>query len=435
MKLLEIVLKLNLESISKPAFQKNYSIYQKKHEEQTEEEKNAPILLKWAGLLIRLRNTNDKLEEKTVNPKQAEEIVNSVNIEELNGLPSFGDEIRNAIANVIRGISVSMWNKNNDIDTSIKTLSKALSITLNNEAKNKLLQDLKKLNELKKERELQGEPISSAPGIGNFYGIGTAIYGDTYYFIVFHIPVLPLGRYNCQQLFNGYRFLGKLKLHKWQKIWQVGLPIGILLWIIIAAIVNNNSSNSSYSESNSSPLNSNPSSTKDYSSSNDNTTSSNTYTTPIKTESQYKGNQLVNGSSPFDRCFGKGKYSGQAWIKFDNSNASDALVSLVNVNSEKTIRNEYIKAGSTYKMSNVPTGTYYIKVYYGSDWNPTKINFCGTTGAFDSDEHFSKSDDSNDYIEISNSASGYSTWTITLYSVANGNMSTQPTNASDFFKN
>jgi len=144
---------------------------------------------------------------------------------------------------------------------------------------------------------------------------------------------------------------------------------------------------------------------------------------------------LSNGASPFDRCFGKGKYSGQAWIKFDNSNSSDAIVSLVNVYSEKVIRNEYIKAGSTYKMGNVPTGTYYIKVYYGNDWNPTKNNFCDTPGAFDSDEHYSKSDNPKDYIEIVNSSSGYSTWTITLYSVVNGNMSTQPTNESDFFKN
>ena len=435
MKLLEIVLNLNLESISKPTFQKNYNIYQKKYQEQVEEEKNAPVLKKWAELLIQLRNTNNKLEDKTVNPKQVESTVNSVNIEELNSLPSFGNEIRNAIANVIRGISISSWNKHSDIETSIKILNKALSITLNNDAKNGLLQDLKKLNELKKDRDLQGEPIDSAPGIGNHYGIGTAIYGDTYYFIFFHIPILPIARYNCQQIFNGYRFFGRLKLHKWQKIWQVGLPIGILLWIIIAVLVNNNSSDSSYSDNYSTSSYSNPSNTNEYPLTNNNSTPSNTYSTPIQTESLYKGNQLANGSSPFDRCFGKGRYSGQAWIKFDNSNASDAIVSLVNVYSEKTIRNEYVKAGTSYKMSNVPIGTYYIKVYYGNDWNPTKTNFCGTLGAFDSDEHFSKSDNPNDYIEISNTEAGYSTWTITLYSVANGNMSTQSTNESDFFKN
>ena len=437
MKLLEKVLALNLESVSKPTFQKNFSIYQKKYKEQAEEEKNAPVLMKWAELLIQLRDANDKIEEKTINPKQAEAEVNLINIQELNSLPSFGDEIRKALANVMRGISVSIWNKHNDIDTSIRTLNKALLISLDNESKNKLLSDLKKLNDLKREKELRGEPLKSAPNLGTTYGIGTTIYGDTLYFVVLGIPVLPISRYNCEELFSGhYRFYGKLKLHKWQKIWQWTLPIAIILWITISSIIDSNNSTTSYSNTYTSPYYTTPqANANDYTPKSDYTEPSNSYLTPIKKESDFKGNQLSNGSSPFDRCFGKGKYGGQAWIKFDNSNSSDAVVSLINVYSEKAIRNEYIKAGSTYKMGNVPTGTYYLKVYYGNDWNPTKTNFCGTSGAFDSDEHYSKSDNPKDYIEIVNSSTGYSTWTITLYSVLNGNMATEPTNAADFFKN
>jgi len=437
MKLLEIVLTLNIESVSKPTFEKNYRIYKKKYDGQVEDEKNAPVLMKWAELLIHLRETNDKIEEKTIKPKQAEESVNAINIQELNNLPSFGDEIRKALANVIRGISVSMWNKHSDIDTSIRTLDKALLINLDNESKNKLLTDLKKLNDLKREKELRGEPIKSAPNLGTTYGIGTTIYGDTLYFVVLGIPVLPLARYNCQELYSGhYRFYGKLKLHKWQKIWQWALPLVIVLWITISSLIDSTNSNNSYSNNYTPPSYTPPqSNNNDYTPKNDYTAPSNDYLTPLKTESEYKGNQLSNGASPFDRCFGKGKYAGQAWIKFDNSNSSDAIVSLVNVYSEKVIRNEYIKAGTSYKMTNVPTGTYYIKVYYGNDWNPTKTNFCSTLGAFDNDERYSKSDNPKDYIDIENSSTGYSTWTITLYSVLNGNMSTEPTNASDFFKN
>lgn len=436
MKLLEKVLALNLESVSKPTFEKNYKIYQKKYEQQVEEEKNAPILRKWAELLIQLRDTNDKIEEKTITPKQVESVTNSINIEELNNIPSFGDEIRKALANTVRSISVSIWNNYSDIYTSIRIINKAIEINLNSEAKDKLLLDLKKLNELKKEKELKGEPISSAPYLGNFYGIGFTVYGDTYYFTVFHIPVLPLARYNCQETFNGYRFFGKLKLHKWQKIWQWALPLALVFWVAISFITDSNNTNSSYSDNYTPQSYTAPqSNSNDYASKNNYVPPSNTYLTPVKTESKYKGNQLSNGASPFDRCFGKGKYSGQAWIKFDNSNSSDAIVCLINIYSEKVVRNEYIKAGSTYKMSNVPTGTYYIKVYYGTDWNPTKINFCGTLGAFDSDERYSKSDNPKDYIEIVNSSTSYSTWTITLYSVLDGNMSTKPTSGADFFKN
>ena len=86
-------------------------------------------------------------------------------------------------------------------------------------------------------------------------------------------------------------------------------------------------------------------------------------------------------------------------------------------------------------MNNIPSGTYYLKVYYGRDWNPYKDNFCGTPGAFDTNGHFSKSDSPNDYIVVNDNDYGYTTGSITLYSVANGNMSTEPTTAADFFSN
>src|SRR5690606_11405044 len=60
-------------------------------------------------------------------------------------------------------------------------------------------------------------------------------------------------------------------------------------------------------------------------------------------------NQLENGASPLDDCFGTGKYAGQAYIVFKNSNASDAIVCLVNNSTDKTIRNEYIRKGTDCK--------------------------------------------------------------------------------------
>lgn len=51
---------------------------------------------------------------------------------------------------MLRGISVSMWNVHHDIDTAIKTITKALSINLTSENKTKLNADFSKLKELKK---------------------------------------------------------------------------------------------------------------------------------------------------------------------------------------------------------------------------------------------------------------------------------------------
>jgi curved DNA-binding protein CbpA len=152
-------------------------------------------------------------------------------------------------------------------------------------------------------------------------------------------------------------------------------------------------------------------------------------------ESPFKGNSLTNGDSPLNNCFGEGRYGGDAWIEFSNDNKSDAIVCLVNVNTGRTIRNEYIKANNIYKMNRVPSGTYYLKVYYGNDWNPFKTNFCNGEGGFDTDEKYSKSDDPSDYINIKNTETSYSTYTITLYSVPMGNMSSEKINSSEFFKN
>lgn len=155
----------------------------------------------------------------------------------------------------------------------------------------------------------------------------------------------------------------------------------------------------------------------------------------LKTPSKYRGNQLKNGASPLNACFGKGIYSQNAWLKFDNSNKSDAIVCLVRYFDNKTIRNEYIKAGAKFEMSKIPSGTYYIKVYYGNDWNPNKKNFCGINGAFERNVSFSKSDKIGDLIKIENTSTSYTTGTITLYAVENGNMSTENINEEDFFEN
>jgi hypothetical protein len=144
--------------------------------------------------------------------------------------------------------------------------------------------------------------------------------------------------------------------------------------------------------------------------------------------------QLNNGDSPLDNCFGQGVYYGNAYITFRNSNNSDAIVCLVSLQTGKTIRNEYIRAGTDFNMSSIPAGTYYLKVFYGNDWNPKIKNPCGTLGSFEQDAHFSKSDRPSDYIQVRNDEGGYTTGEITLYTVAGGNMDQQRISEGEFFK-
>jgi hypothetical protein len=153
---------------------------------------------------------------------------------------------------------------------------------------------------------------------------------------------------------------------------------------------------------------------------------------PTFTESPYKGNQLSNGSSPLDACFGKGIYSGNATLTIKNGSSSDAIVCLYSVSSRRTIRNEYVRKSSSFTMDNIAQGYYKIRVFYGNDWNPTLENSCGTKGNFESDVSFSEFD-GQQYFE--DSYDGYTIATITLYTVAGGNASTSRISQSDFFNN
>lgn len=76
---------------------------------------------------------------------------------------------------------------------------------------------------------------------------------------------------------------------------------------------------------------------------------------------RYFGNEIVNENSKNN-------------ILIRNSYESEAVVCLVE--SEKprrTIRHHYMKAGATLRMNNIPDGNYFLKVYYGTTWDTSKI--------------------------------------------------------------
>lgn len=146
--------------------------------------------------------------------------------------------------------------------------------------------------------------------------------------------------------------------------------------------------------------------------------------------SPYIGNQLENGASPLDDCFGPGYYNGNATLTVRNGGRSDAIICLYSISKDRTIRNEYVQKNSTYKMSSIPQGYYTIRVFYGNDWNPNLENSCNTYGNFESDVNFTEFD-TEQFFE--DSSRGYTNATITLYEVANGNASSSEINQSTFF--
>jgi len=153
-KLLEHLLKLNIESVSKPTFEKNYLIEKKKHEERIEQEKNAPLLKEWARILISIQKKVEEVENETLKASDALSYVKSVfDLATLNDLPQFANEIRTQIGYSIRSMSIASWNKQNDIKNSLKLIEYALKINVNSIAKEKFTQDRSELQELEKKYE------------------------------------------------------------------------------------------------------------------------------------------------------------------------------------------------------------------------------------------------------------------------------------------
>ena len=149
-----------------------------------------------------------------------------------------------------------------------------------------------------------------------------------------------------------------------------------------------------------------------------------------ESSNQYLGNQLENGASPFNDCFGSGYYNGNATLTIKNGGGSDAIVCLYSISKGRTIRNEYVRKDSNFIMSNIAQGYYKIRVFYGNDWNPELESNCGATGNFESDLSFSEFDN-EEFFE--DSSRGYTNATITLYAVENGNASSSSIDQSSFF--
>lgn len=401
--LLEHILTLNIDGLNKPTFQKNYEIVKRKNQERIEQERNAPILRKYARYLIQSKSKIEELENKTLTPTSLLSWVNSyISIPDVNRLPQTFDEIKNQVALSLRAMSVEVWNSYSNIDVSIDLINKANSITgLKPETQENLTDAKKQLTELKTKID-----------IANLVRQRT-------------VSTQTQTRTNSTTRTTS----NSSSNNNSGCLWLIG--IAVLIGIIIA-IANSNNSSSSYNDSSTNNSYTNPSTnyTNDNSDNSPTTTSVEEYTPPV--ESEYKGNQLKDGASPLDGCFGKGIYSGNATLTIDNGGSSDAIVCLYSIDNGRTIRNEYVRKNSSFTMSNIAQGTYKIRVFYGNDWNPTLTNSCGTKGNFESDVHFSEFD-GTEYFEDSDR--GYTMATITLYTVAGGNASSSSIDQSTFFNN
>lgn len=152
--LLSHVLKLNIDGLNKPTFQKNYEIVRERNQKRIELENNAPLIKKWASVIVELKELIANIDAgNKFNEAKFHELNNLVNIIELNNSPIYLDEIRLQIGYLLRGLSISIWNKLEDIKTSIQVIDLALKIKIDKDINQKFLKDKADLLELEKKYE------------------------------------------------------------------------------------------------------------------------------------------------------------------------------------------------------------------------------------------------------------------------------------------
>ena len=141
-----------------------------------------------------------------------------------------------------------------------------------------------------------------------------------------------------------------------------------------------------------------------------------------------------NGYSPYNSFFGKGIYNNKTdnTISVSSPSFSDIVFLLKDINTNRTIRNEYIRSGSTFNLTGIPYGTYTFTYFSGKNWSNNVLLKNGQIkGGFTKSTSFSKSEKIKDRMTFEKGY--YGTYTIKLTQELNGNLKTQSSNENEFF--
>lgn len=148
----------------------------------------------------------------------------------------------------------------------------------------------------------------------------------------------------------------------------------------------------------------------------------------------YETTYFNTGDIPYSDIFGKGRYDKKSknYIEISNEENTDAIVFLETLEGKK-IRHVYICKNEKYKMKQIPTGKYIIKIMYGNNWNIQKYSSFGPVGGFMENETFYKSETNNPFVFPAYSSGKMLNYSITLNETNSGNIITEPISKGDFF--
>lgn len=139
------------------------------------------------------------------------------------------------------------------------------------------------------------------------------------------------------------------------------------------------------------------------------------------------------GSSPYDSYFGKGIYNDtDNYIEVTAPTNTHVVFILINSDTNRRIRNEFIRKGETFKMTKIPYGKYDYMYFTGRNWsNNLTINNGKVKGAFKDYPSFNRNKYQTDQIKFERGY--YGGYEIKLVQSVGGNLETQSISENNFF--
>lgn len=134
--------------------------------------------------------------------------------------------------------------------------------------------------------------------------------------------------------------------------------------------------------------------------------------------------EIDNGQLPACYNFVPKKSKIDNYLEVKVGGGTDVAIKVMNLKTDKCIRYVFVNSGSTYKIRNIPEGTYYLKIAYGKDWF-SKVENGQCIGKFIRNPMYEKGEDLMDF-SLQHTSDGYNipSFQLALDVVATNTMNT-----------
>ncbi|GAB2996807.1 hypothetical protein GCM10027284_13060 [Cyclobacterium sediminis] len=134
--------------------------------------------------------------------------------------------------------------------------------------------------------------------------------------------------------------------------------------------------------------------------------------------------EIDNGHLPSCYNFAPKKSDIDNYLEVHVGGGTDVVIKVMNLSTERCIRYVFINSGSTYKIRNMPEGTFYLKIAYGKDWF-SKVENGQCVGKFLRNPMYEKGADIMDF-NLQQTSDGYSipSFQLKLDVISTNNMNT-----------